>query len=1066
MSPRLRYEAAGLFMIRVSALPLRAVADALAGEWPAANAAAGESPQGADGAVAVSMPVLTERAASWWRAAEISGPVRAAAPQLAAALDRLNGLSPADQQRAARALFRYISRMSARPTPFGLMAGVGVGHLGGGTSEVVIDGAWLAVSDVDARWSEEVWQRLAAEGRLPDDLELRAHSLLRRRGRYLWLERDGAADRMSPGSAVLPADGVIGTVVRGAADGTTVRQLTATLEREYPQAGLDAITRLISELARLGVLIAPGRGGSGDPAQERLRVLAGMVPPQARRSLAKAASSIGTPAARRQEDATLRARLGEVARLTTPGYDGPLVHTDALVSFASKPALPARVGELAAEAAEALAAIGTCFEYPERLRRYGVAFSARYGTAAEVPVIDVLSPSAGLGLPDGYATGWSSRPAASRMRDQFLSRLLTRSLLDRRPEVQLTGGEYAELAEVSIGTDDRPLLPALDVCLQLLGPHAAIPAGQPAAFVSGVGAAPAGRAFGRFWHVLGDRILDDLRAVARREEALSPGTRYVELRYPAAPAAAGNAVARGTPRDAELAVNLTPRQPDTALRADEVMLGLSASRFYFRSARSGERLLFTQASMIDPSMQAAFPRFLMEVSGAQFRFAPRFDWGGLETAPFLPRVRVGDVILRRAQWRLHAAGIELRRGTEAGELTARVAAWRARWLAPRWVHLMASDGELLLDLDTPVAIAELARHLLRAGPDGVALAEALVDPEHGATVVTDLAGRGYACEVIVPVMRGAAATEPSRAADRPGNPVGVATARLPGHVDVMAPEPVSDDARERGIGSEWLTMHLRADPIVHDQLLTGEISRLFQDLVQGGLASDYHFVRFPDPAWHLRVRVRAASAEALPGLLSHLAVWCRALSGDGRVAGITWEVYRREVERFGGPGCMDAAEALFTQDSRACLAILGADPLPGLGRVCAAALSMDRLAAQFLVGCTDRRRLLAADGSGGAEYRSARADLWRTALAPAPWPRLAPDVAHDWLAAAAALGQRLGPFTPASHLAIRSVLHLHCNRIGLDREQEAAALGVWRRLLDRCANADPPHQWCSLRKGK
>jgi hypothetical protein len=96
--------------------------------------------------------------------------------------------------------------------------------------------------------------------------------------------------------------------------------------------------------------------------------------------------------------------------------------------------------------------------------------------------------------------------------------------------------------------------------------------------------------------------------------------------------------------------------------------------------------------------------------------------------------------------------------------------------------------------------------------------------------------------------------------------------------------------------------------------------------------------------------------------------------------------------------------------------------------------------------------------SGGAVYRNSRERLrhaaeasGRYAHALADYESLCGESIGEVCALLAAQQRADG-----DELVVRSLLHLHCNRMGLGRADELAAYGVWRRVLDGAQHAGSP----------
>ncbi|MER8184726.1 thiopeptide-type bacteriocin biosynthesis protein [Kitasatospora sp. NPDC094015] len=279
--------------------------------------------------------------------------------------------------------------------------------------------------------------------------------------------------------------------------------------------------------------------------------------------------------------------------------------------------------------------------------------------------------------------------------------------------------------------------------------------------------------------------------------------------------------------------------------------------------------------------------------------------------------------------------------------------------------------------------------------------------------------------------------EPSAAGAAPGGPPSPAPAR--GRVAAGLPP-----GRPSG---EWVSLHLYLRGPWQDALLA--------ELVPELPGVELFFVRYADPLEHLRIRVRHR-----PGRLEELLDLARACAGRLPVHEVAVREYRPEADRYGGPELLGAAERLFCADSAAVVRLLAGRP--ALPRAVLAALTLDRLAALLLPDPAERRAVAAGSAdsrAGSAEHRRHGRELWRLRT---DGGGPAAEVAALWAGPAAEYGRLLELHRPGPEgadrrrYALASVLHLHANRLGLDRARERTALGLWRRLLDReAATAGP-----------
>jgi thiopeptide-type bacteriocin biosynthesis protein len=273
---------------------------------------------------------------------------------------------------------------------------------------------------------------------------------------------------------------------------------------------------------------------------------------------------------------------------------------------------------------------------------------------------------------------------------------------------------------------------------------------------------------------------------------------------------------------------------------------------------------------------------------------------------------------------------------------------------------------------------------------------------------------------------------------------------------------VAIEARLRPPGSEWLFVKLYCSRQVEEDLIAGPIRRLAGQMLESGTAKDWFFLRYSDPDPHLRVRFRG-DAEALADKGMHqICAWATELMSQGWCQRFSFDTYDRELERYGGPRGAAAAEGVFGADSRAVAQILDLSQSRrlALDRTNVAILTVDTLLGGLGLGEVARlewyHSQLRSRQEASLDYRN-RKVLLRSLLGDPQWLHREPG-GGDLCAVLALLCEQLRPWTEhfktleASHELTRPLatlhsgfVHLHMNRIGIDRNAEGKILALlWR----------------------
>jgi thiopeptide-type bacteriocin biosynthesis protein len=219
----------------------------------------------------------------------------------------------------------------------------------------------------------------------------------------------------------------------------------------------------------------------------------------------------------------------------------------------------------------------------------------------------------------------------------------------------------------------------------------------------------------------------------------------------------------------------------------------------------------------------------------------------------------------------------------------------------------------------------------------------------------------------------------------------------------------------------------------------------------------------------VRLRFHGARERLVGHLFAHVCEWAERLMAEGIRSKFMLDAYEQEIERFGGPAAMEAAEAVFFADSRAAVQLLRArrSKLWPHDDVALAALSVDDLLAGLGLAASDRLAWYRAQvktepAEVGAEYRR-RKTVLRALLAGSPEEQTtsrdvqaALHMRHDALASIADRLQALGvkeELTQSLDTICASYVHLHLNRLGLDPSLEQRILGLLARTRASLAKA-------------
>ncbi|MGZ2358544.1 lantibiotic dehydratase [Streptomyces sp. 372A] len=823
-----------------------------------------------------------------WSNAALAETVRHASPDLGAQIEALcasRAPSGRDVRRSGLSLARYLLRAGHRSTPFGLFAGVTTAAFGDRTAA-----AWgedhVVIAWAGAEWLSRLVEQLENSGELLPWLSVMVNSTAFVRDGYLVVPYQDDGRRAVEASIELSAP--VRSALSAAEEPVRFEDLAEKLGAEYPGVVPERVHGLLVELIRRRVLItnlqaqATETDALGYVLAQLEAARTGVLAPLAGTIDGLRAVHAALPrcvSADGREDVAARMR-----RLVPGLRRHPLALDLRLDAHIQLPDEVAREVERAATVLTRLSAR----PYGARgLGEYHQRFYERYGIGTMVSLLDVVADS-GIGYPAGYP----GAPAGARRRrisprDDVLVRLAQTAALDGHDEVVLTD-EMVDALDV--GPTDPRVPPHLEIGVRL---HAAsideVQRGRFTVEVTSVSRG-AGVSTGRFADVLDPAARKALARELGDLPTADLGTDPAQLSFP--PLLADTAHVTRTPRILPLLISLQEHRPpeEGVLTPADIAVACDGRRMYLAAPALGRRIEAVgmhALNLVEHTPPLA--RLLTELSRGQCAQVTTFDWGAAATAPFLPRLRYGRIVLSPARWRLEAADLP---GPDrpTAEWNLALGEWHSRRRLPQHVQLVQGDRLLPLDLAQAAHRSLLRQHLDRAS--AVVLTEAPGPQAYGWS-------QGRAHEIIVPLKATRAAAWPPLPQPSPARVLTPAQSQTPGASSVLLAALYGDLRRQDAV-----------------------LARHVPDLIRRLGSPPWWFIRFRDPDQHLRLRIALADPDGFADAARTVSAWADELRTAGLLADLRYPTSYREMGRWGSGSAWDAAEEVFRADSRAVVAQL------------------------------------------------------------------------------------------------------------------------------------------------
>jgi thiopeptide-type bacteriocin biosynthesis protein len=926
-APESPFVPAGFFSFRTPLLPFEELEAFSAGlEAPAA---AGDSER-LERALAADRERLRVRLTALAERPEVLESVFLASPSLHESLSLWRAQPDSKKgQRAERALVRYIYRMAARATPFGLFSGCSLGPVetAPGTATRIAVGprsAYERHTRLDMDYLFALCEDLGRDPEVRAALTFRPNtSLYRAAGRLRYAEARLDNKIRSHHLVAVDSNDYLDEALRRAEGGATAQEIAEALVAFDPdgEVSIDEAREFVTELIDSQLLVSDlstpvtGPEAIHDLIEQlrRIPATANTADRLVRVRTALEELDAGGPGA---DPARYEAVAATLRELPTAVEMSRLFQLDMV-----KPVDQATLGgDVLAEIERGLEIlIRLAVERPvEGLERFRKDFNERY-EGREMPLLQALDEEVGIGFERASDFGAEASPllrgiaiagaaaeqnvAWGRTQALLLSKL-NRALAQGDRQIEITAEDLDRAAPVDDQAKKSPFPDAFHVMVTLAAPsQEALDRGEFQILFDNAGGPSGARLLGRFCHAdaeLNRKVETHLRA----EEALRSDAVFAEIVH-LPQGRIGNILARPVLREYEIPfLGRSGAPPEKQIPLGDLQVSVAGSRVVLRSARLGKEVIprMTSAHNFVHGSLGVY-RFLCTLQSQGSLGGVTWNWGALDSAPFLPRVVAGRVVLARATWWMLQDEIKALTKAKGAERYQAVQDWRQKRSLPRLIALVDADNELLVDLDNVLSIETFLDVVEER--DRARLVEFFPGPDLLAASGPE--GR-FLNEILVPFVR----------KPREANAAGAAVPQAPRQA-IPEAAPVR---RSFPPGSEWLYVKLYTGTATADGLLREVVTPVVRDAMATGEADGWFFIRYGDPEWHLRVRFHGDPARLQAGVLTRLHAALEPLLAAGRIWRVQLDTYDREIERYGGPAGIALAERLFQVDSEAVLAIL------------------------------------------------------------------------------------------------------------------------------------------------
>lgn len=936
-------------------------------------------------------------------------------------------------------VMKYLSRISGRATPYGLLAGFCFGSIGNKTM-LKFDSLDIRLHiKPDMGWFMRVATELESYPSIIRRLFITSNPLAEIRGGVIVIPNDPASKEFSNSDTWIhmARNEVVGSILLAAKDGIIFDELVNTIKKKYGITDEHSIS-LIREMLENGMLFSNFLSGCQNPykwSKNKLQRLGGINFIKGK-ALLDILNNLLVYDGKRFTDSNVMDFIRWYTKIKSMVEGEINIKEKNIVHIDSEYLLPGlsineSVANAVAKATSVYMQLSYKFQKYDYLKDYRLRFLEKYGRDVMVTFPELISGMKGLGIPTirediEKETG----------KDQIeLTRLAVSALSQKRIEVEITDEMLSNWKQDS----ETAILP-ISVCAFasiVAESQSEVDKGNFDVMLGEVqGYYGALDGIGRFMYAMEDP--KGFAAKVRKMEAeVSENSVIAEIVAIPKKQRLLNVLNEILPYDYAVTYMFNTEEGTKNIPLAEIEIGVEDGKFF--TGWRGKKLILRKSNMLNPRYLPFPVRMLLRLSNDGY--VHHWVDNTVIATGFVPSLRYGNAILSPAKWAFMAGkDVQINNFDTFYESFSHYA---ERMLLPKYIYIGMSDNKLLIDrslLDSVMLLYEISKTDARLDKFTI-----LYDGTKSVnSTPLNISGYKYVNEVVIPLV-----LDYRSSVSKYKTPI------------LGSKSSINHSERVKIPFDGWVYSNLYMDRISAPRFVSNVLPEFIQKLRGLKGFEKWFFIMYSNPDFHIRLRIAGNTEFLLEKLLPLLIDWTKSLIESNAISRVTLETYEREIERYGGPKAIDFFEDLFYVDSEIAMGILYAS-MNGVIETSMVALAAYSFAKEMeLAGLNWEAavRMYRRWSSSVGKYPDKDFDKTLSTLTLLEKQentdgKIISDMLSTVQGALVEIGSSF-----LSHYdlqnggkrdrAMRSFFHMHCNRIlGLDKNAEAAATILLKRYAE------------------
>lgn len=421
----------------------------------------------------------------------------------------------------------------------------------------------------------------------------------------------------------------------------------------------------------------------------------------------------------------------------------------------------------------------------------------------------------------------------------------------------------------------------------------------------------AGRMINRFYNTINDEGKNELKKIYEElEEKMYDDVDNADITYLSHQLRTGNICSGKRNYRYSISIGTAEEDKNKELKLSQISVGYDSitNRLYLKNKISGKKLRIVSDNMLTMNVEHYVVRFLREVTFANEKH-PSFFWSLFSELDYryIPEIMYNCIIIYPETWKVYKQ--DILNWNIFDDFRKEFDKYMGKWKIPKKINLLEGDRYLEFDLELMECWKDLYQEMKRIiERTGVCIIQkSNVDNE---CWVIDEHGEKYYAEFVFECM----GNEKKNFKNIVEHPITKSNIHLNKQNLTILPEMRNYQPGMQG----WIYLKIYICEEVADEFIYSEMCGFINNLKDKKILKQWFFIRYSDPDFHIRLRIKAIEAGKL---FLEISEWIEKIKKAEKIGRIIIDTYEREIERYGGINSIEYAEQVFMADS--CLVMKG-----------------------------------------------------------------------------------------------------------------------------------------------